>query len=162
MVCLCLLWVLLHRALCSAYAVVEIMMPISAAQHSELKRHRICAGPVDLSKRLLFDLWDKDTVTNDDFMGFVEVSLQELILHAQSQSPIPVQAPAGKKTLGAGQLYVEKASLGFPLVRYFLVNCISILLELVMTFSTPFYTFFFFKAVFILLTGCVRCKSIQF
>ncbi len=106
--------------------VASVSFAFSAARNSEMSHHRICVGPVDLTKRLLFDLWDKDAVKSD-FLGFVEVSLQELVLHAQNKSAIPVQAPAGARTSDAGLLYVEKAALGFPRVNYFkfLACCIS-------------------------------------
>jgi hypothetical protein len=124
MLCLCPLRRQLGYALCPV--VTSVSFAFSAAQNPELSRHRICVGPVDLTKRLLFDLWDKDAAKSD-FLGFVEVSLQELVLHAQNKTAIPVQAPAEVRTSDAGLLYVEKAALGFPRVRFseFLAYCIS-------------------------------------
>mmetsp|Transcript_55824 Transcript_55824/g.116793 ORF Transcript_55824/g.116793 Transcript_55824/m.116793 type:complete len:2524 (-) Transcript_55824:513-8084(-) len=48
-------------------------------------------------------------------MGYVEVSLEDLIDCAESGSPLQVQGPKGKED--AGRLHVEKAVVGFPQVN---------------------------------------------
>ena len=70
---------------------------------------------MDLSALVLIDLWDYDVLKARDFMGYVEVSLEDLIDCAESGSPLQVQGPKGKED--AGRLYVEKADVGFPQVR---------------------------------------------
>ncbi len=64
---------------------------------------------------MLIDLWDHDTLNARDFMGYVEVSLNDLITCAENGSPLQVQGPQGKED--AGRLYVEKALVGFPQVN---------------------------------------------
>ncbi len=72
-------------------------------------------GAVDFEARVLIDLWDHDTLNARDFMGYVEVSLEDLIASAESGSPLQVQGPQGKDD--AGRIYVEKSVIGFPQVK---------------------------------------------
>jgi hypothetical protein len=72
-------------------------------------------GAVDLEARVLIDLWDHDTLNARDFMGYVEVTLEDLIACAESGSPLQVQGPQGRED--AGRIYVEKAVVGFPQVK---------------------------------------------
>jgi hypothetical protein len=85
-----------------------------------------------------------------DFMGFVEVSLQDLILCAQNGSAIPVQAPAGMENTNAGRLYVEKATLGFPQV----INAVC-------TLRTSFTLYMFRQNVFVLYFSGYRWRSLK-
>jgi len=87
--------------------------PIWKARALDL--NRICNGAVDLKAGVLIDLWDHDVLNAREFMGYVEVSLEDLIDCAESGSPLQVQGPKGKED--AGRLHVEKAVVGFPQVK---------------------------------------------
>lgn len=73
-------------------------------------------GLVDLNKRVLIDVWDKD-MNADDFMCYLEVSLQELVDAAESKAPLYLQAPPEGSKQSVGRLYVDKAVVGFPEVQ---------------------------------------------
>jgi hypothetical protein len=82
---------------------------------------RICKGQVDWEACVLIDLWDHDRLNSRDFMGYVEVSLEDLIACAEGGCPLQVKGAQGKED--AGRLYVEKAVIGFPQV---MLDCCTV------------------------------------
>jgi hypothetical protein len=72
-------------------------------------------GNVDLNMKFLIDLWDEDYLSND-FIGFYEFTLKELLDFSATKSPIVLMPPPLKHNQNAGKLYVDVALLGFPTV----------------------------------------------
>ncbi len=70
---------------------------------------------MDLSRKVIIDLWDEDVVA-PDFMGYLEISLQGLVDAAGGKTALEVKPPPSKKAAEAGRLYVECATIGFPQV----------------------------------------------
>ena len=68
-------------------------------------------GTVDLSKRVLIDVWDDDVGSSDDFMCFVEVTLRDLVTAASSRAPIALLPPPEPAKQRVGRLYVDKAEV---------------------------------------------------
>ena len=79
---------------------------------------RLCRGEVNLSRKILIDIWDHDAGRAPDFMGYLEITLQGLVDAAREKTALQVKPPPSEKgkVEDAGRLYVESATLGFPQV----------------------------------------------
>jgi hypothetical protein len=73
---------------------------------------------IDLSKKVLIDVWDWDRGGDCDFMCYCEVSLLELIDAVKSKAPLPLLPPPEGHEQNVGRLYVDRADVGYPLVDF--------------------------------------------
>ncbi len=69
----------------------------------------------DLESKFLIDVWDKD-YTYNDFIGYREFTLRELLQLSISKVPISLNPPPLPHKQNAGKLVVEVARPGFPQV----------------------------------------------
>ena len=70
-----------------------------------------------MKKKFLIDVWDWDPPPlSDDFMGYLEVSLEDLIQKAQFGTPLALIPPPPPHKQIVGSLYVETAVLALPQV----------------------------------------------
>jgi hypothetical protein len=70
----------------------------------------------DLDSKFLIDVWDKDTMTADDFIGYRELTLRELLKFSISKAPIDLSPPPPPHKQNAGKLVVDVVRPGFPQV----------------------------------------------
>ena len=75
---------------------------------------------MDLNLKLLIDVWDDDTFTRNDFIGYCELTIADLLECAANKTPVHLKPPPLPHNQDPGKLFVDVALLGFPKV------CISI------------------------------------
>lgn len=74
-------------------------------------------GEVDLKKKILIDIWDWDPPPlSHDFMGFIEVSIQDLLDAGLKGNPLALRPPPLPHKQEVGSLYIDKAILALPQV----------------------------------------------
>ena len=81
------------RPFLESEVVPKQLNPVWNTQLLDLNALFAHTGVVDLSKKVLIDIWDSDTMDQDDFMCFCEVSLQELVGAAMSGRPVDLLPP---------------------------------------------------------------------
>jgi hypothetical protein len=75
-------------------------------------------GDIDLQKQFIVDVWDWDPPPfKHDFMGYMEVSTEQLLRAAQNGQPLPLLPPPAPHKQNVGCIYVDKAVLATPKVQ---------------------------------------------
>jgi hypothetical protein len=73
-------------------------------------------GNFDLDSKFLIDVWDKDMITSNDFIGFWEFTLRELLQLSISKIPVALSPPPHPHKQHAGKLVIDVVRPGFPQV----------------------------------------------
>ena len=74
-------------------------------------------GELDLQKKFVIDIWDWDPPPfSHDFMGYIEVSTQDLLTAYKTGDPLPLLPPPPPHKQNVGCLYVQKAVRALPKV----------------------------------------------
>jgi hypothetical protein len=73
-------------------------------------------GNFDLDSKFLIDVWDKDLITANDFIGYLEFTLRELLQSSINQIPMTLSPPPLPHKQHAGKLVIDVARPGFPQV----------------------------------------------
>ena len=76
-------------------------------------------GNFDLDSKFLIDVWDKDLITSNDFIGFWEFTLRELLQFSISKIPVALSPPPIPHKQHAGKLVIDVVRPGFPQVWIF-------------------------------------------
>ncbi len=102
-------------------------------------------GNFDLDSKFLIDVWDKDVITANDFIGYWEFTLRELLQASISKIPVPLSPPPIPHKQHAGKLVIDVVRPGFPQVLLdtlepFLNSAYQFFLQRIMKRS--FYTLF--------------------
>jgi len=105
------------RAFLESEVVANQLNPVWSTQLLDLNALFAGTGVVDLSKKILVDIWDSDRQSHDDFMCYREVSLQQLMDAAASGRPLELLPPPEGQEQDVGRLYVDRAIIGFPQVE---------------------------------------------
>jgi hypothetical protein len=72
---------------------------------------------MDLGKKVLIDVFDYDFGKTDDFIGFTEPTLRQLLDAAVSATPLQLSPPPPPHKQDAGWIFVDKALLALPQAR---------------------------------------------
>ena len=72
---------------------------------------------MDMSRKVLFDIFDWDRFSSPDFMSFIELSPKELVDQQGKPQGLALRPPPAPHKQDVGELWVDKAELAYPQVH---------------------------------------------
>jgi len=91
--------------------------PTVLIELNELIENNGGGSAIDLSKKVLIDVWDYDKVGADDFCCYCEVTLEELMQAADTKRHLSLLPGPKDSAHNVGRLYVDHATVGYPVVE---------------------------------------------